>query len=97
MTVESNPWRERHPSAEQVMAEVYPPTEIVQAELDLMREEMQMSDYWQAKYYLHTPGTPLTDWDRVTRRRYVQDFTRKQMEIGERIIRGIKDSEIGNA
>lgn len=94
--MESNPWRERHPSAEQVMAEVHPSAETVQSELDEIRWEKEMAEYWDARYHLHIPGAPLTDWDKVTRRRYVQQFTRKQMELGERILRGLQDSEIGN-
>lgn len=94
--MESNPWRERHPTAQQIMSEVYPTVETVQAELDEMHAQMEMADYWQAQYHLHIPGAPLTEWDQVTRRRYLQEFTRKQMRIGERILRGLQNSEIGN-
>lgn len=97
MTVQSNPWQERHPSAEQVTAEVHPTVETVQAELDEMLIEMHMADYWADLNKNHIDGTVFTHWDTITRRTYVQQFTQKQLLAGERILNGIESSTIRNA
>jgi hypothetical protein len=91
MTEASNPWSERHPTVEALYAEVYPNVQTVQNELDEIHAEMEIGDYWATLHRNHTPGTVLTDWDTVTRRRFVQEFTRKQMQVGERILNGSKD------
>lgn len=87
-------WSERHPTVEQLYAEVYPDVQIVQNELDTMHAEMAMTDYWANLYKNHTPGTVLNNWDTVTRRRFVQEFTEHQKQLGEKILNGNQSSQV---
>lgn len=84
------------PTVEALHAEVYPAIETVQTELVTLQEERQMQKYWEAKYHLQIDGTPLNTWDAITRRRWLRQLTRKQMALGEEILRGIQDREVGN-
>lgn len=90
-------WLERYPTAEQVISENHPALETVRKELRTLQEEREMQQYWDAKYHLQIDGAVLTEWDRVTRRRWVRQFTKQQMELGERILNGLHNSQVGNA
>lgn len=76
-------------SVEQLHAEVYPAVEIVQAELDLMRAEKELADYWTHRSHIVKLAKEVAQEERITRRRLVRDLTRKQMALGERILRDL--------
>ena len=62
----------------------------VQDELDRLRAEKELSEYMAHRSYIIDLAREYNRQERISRRRLVAEFTRKQLLLGEQIVRRLE-------